>query len=193
MPYNDQTKLCSSTAPFSSSKKRFPLTRTSPSSSDVGEALNHDFSMVMNGAELYWEPELEAGYIAELLEKGGRVLDLGGFELEPVASRLSARKSDRPSERLQAAEWREFGARVWGLGFRAPRLSVWISSRSNSGHSCSFRRVRSSLPCLLSDLVRLSCYQPVTRLPTSLSRSPILRTGCPCALTRCPAFAPSRR
>lgn len=37
--------------------------------------------MTMNGAELYWEPELEAGSVTDLLERGGRVLDLG--ELDP--------------------------------------------------------------------------------------------------------------
>jgi hypothetical protein len=31
----------------------------------------------MNGGDLYYEPELEAGYIAQLLKDGGGVLDLG--------------------------------------------------------------------------------------------------------------------
>lgn len=43
-----------------------------------GEALNQTFSRILNGGDLYWEPELEAGGVAAMLsEPGSRVLEVG--------------------------------------------------------------------------------------------------------------------
>ncbi|KAL7411229.1 hypothetical protein BDY24DRAFT_371533 [Mrakia frigida] len=66
LPYDEQTKAC--------------------------EALNHAFSQTINGGDLYFEPELEQGYVSELLKDGGRVLDIGcgveGLWVQAAATRF---------------------------------------------------------------------------------------------------------